>query len=319
MKYGETKADAAFNRFINPGDVGTDKHDPLDDSINKLYEDTKEVSVFPTTAPTSANGHKLTAKEYAEYQKDMGQRSHEMAEAFVKSDLYKNMSNDEKVKALSDIYAASKALTENKLYKKDINNSVAKAYQESGAKGVVQYYASKQALKQYGISDSSKAGAAIMDSKNPEKTAKDLDETTKLMKQAGILDKSEKQPPADVVDIYNESGMNGVRDYVTVEKNEKGGSYKGYQKMKQTIPTLTAKEYTDIYDRFSVPSKNGNYNDTFAKDTELIPYLTSRSWDNDEQLNIIAHALSPSVEGTWYIRNNQLYYNKPSVEKWQGK
>ena len=87
--------------------------------------------------------------------------------------------------------------------------------------------------------------------------------------------------------------------------------------MKQAIPSLTAKEYADIYNTYSVPTKNGNYNNTFSKDEELIPYLTSRAWDNDEQLNIVAHALSPSVEGTWHIVNGKLYYNKPSVEKWR--
>lgn len=319
MKYGDTKADAAFARFINPGDTGTDKHDPLDDEINRLYEATKDVAVFPTTAPTSANGKKLTAQEYSDYQKDMGERSHEMVESLVKSDLYKSMSNDEKVKALSDIYSASKALTENKLYDKEIkSNGLAKAYQENGSKGVIQYMESKNALDQYGFSDSSKAGEAVKESKNPEKTAKELSEVTKTLQSAGLIDRKDTQPPAEVVKIYQESGVRGVNDYVTVETNEKGGNYNGYQNLKQYIPHLTAKEYANIYNTFSVPTKTGNYDNSFAKDTELIPYLTSRTWDSDEQLNQVAHALSPSVQGTWHIGSNGLYYNKPSVETWNG-
>ena len=111
--------------------------------------------------------------------------------------------------------------------------------------------------------------------------------------------------------------MQGVEDYATVKSNKKGASYEKYSSLKSEIPTLTAKEYTDIYNNYSVPNKKGEYDNYFTKDTELIPYLTSRAWDNDEQLNIYAHALSPSVEGTWHIVNGKLYYNKPSVERWR--
>lgn len=397
MTYGDTKADAFFNRFINPGDTGVDKHDPLDEEINRLFNETQDAKVFPQVAPTSANGEKLTAEEYSQYQQNMGQRSHEMVEDLMKSDFYEKMTDEQKADMLAKLYNGSKALTENELYDKDYSDKVAKLYKEGGMDNVISYYSAQNALEQNGLgTGSDKVNAYVEGAKDPWKAAKDISKATDMMKSTGLLDKDAKQPTADLMDkyeelgykglkdygnavkearkagvmsdtsttmpesvqefydnygvdgvkdyasamdtlrkngllkedakslpkevreIYAQSGMKGVNDYVTIETNQKGASYSGYQKIQGQIPYLTATEYNNIYNKFSVPSENGNYNATFSKDAELIPYLTSRTWSNDNELNIYAHALAPSVEGTWHIKNNQLYYNKPSVEKWNG-
>lgn len=195
-------------------------------------------------------------------------------------------------------------------------------YEELGYKG----------LKDYGnaVKEARKAGVMGENSTTmPESVqefydnygvdgVKDYASAMDTLRKNGLLKEDSKSLPKEVREIYAQSGMKGVNDYVTIETNQKGASYSGYQKIQGQIPYLTATEYNNIYNQFSVPTESGNYNATFSKDAELIPFLTSRTWSNDNELNIYAHALAPSVEGTWHIKNNQLYYNKPSVEKWNG-
>lgn len=310
MTYGDTVGHAFLNRFILPSDTTTDKHDKVDDEITRLYNATKNVAVFPQTAPTSYNGEKLTAQQYSHYQMDMGQRSRKMVEALMKSDAYKDMSDDEKVKALSEIYTASKNLTEHDMYNRSLSGKVVEAYKSGKEKAVVKYYTGTHAMEKAGLEGGDKIREYVTDSKDPNKTARDLAKCEDILKKNHVI-KYTENISSKYLDIYDANGVQGVEDYCTIDKNKKGASYNGYQSMKQYIPSLTAAEFSRIYNTYSVKTDKGNYNSTFAKEDELIPYLKSRTWSSNSQLNNVAHVLSPSVEGTWSIEGNRLKYVSP--------
>lgn len=208
MKYADSKGEAFAQRFLIPGNYGTDSNDPVDVTINNLFNDTKDARVFPTTAPNSIGDRKLTAQESSDYQHDMGARSKEIAAAFIKSDLYKSMTNEERVNALNDIYGASKAITERDLFgkavaqgnnyekaieafDKDKTDGVidylsnkynkygidAKAYKEMVANGedLTRYEGYKQARESYGIDDSEAYREAYASGNTPEEKLANLD------------------------------------------------------------------------------------------------------------------------------------------------
>lgn len=167
-KYANSKGEAFLQRFIVPGEYGTESDDPIDNEINRLFEETADNRVFPLTAPTSVDGIKLNNREVSEYQEDMGQRSREIVEALMDSDYYDGLKESNKAETLNTVYSVSKAITERDLFDKEISdNSEYKkaiaAYDEGGAEGLLNYLEGKAITNSAGVSTTSKAGQIIQD------------------------------------------------------------------------------------------------------------------------------------------------------------
>lgn len=331
-KVGGNALGRLANNTINPTSITTDQSNALDKEIDRLYkrltddtngepimsvDDAKKLFTYTPNAESKFDGEPLSRDDWYKYQQERGKSRYDLMNAVVNSRYYKYLTDEEKATMLKEMDDISKNYTREKYGAEIKNKKMAKlvdAYKEGGAKAVLDI-----------------KGENIDTTRTPETRMKEYqeaqaeeqkfetasDDIMGTLQKAGVVDKYAESVPKEAREAYSEYGMQGVEDYATVKSNKKGASYEKYSSLKSEIPTLTAKEYADIYNNYSIPNKKGEYDNYFTKDTELIPYLTSRSWDNDEQLNIIAHALSPSVEGTWHIRNNQLYYNKPSVEKWE--
>ena len=154
MNYADSTGEAFAQRFLIPGNYGTDSNDPVDVTINNLFNDTKDARVFPTTAPNKVGDRKLSAQEISNYQRDMGSRSKQLVEAFIKSDLYKSLTNEERADVLNEIYGASKAITERDMFGKALSDSsnyakAVAAFDTDKESGVLNHLASK--YNQYGL------------------------------------------------------------------------------------------------------------------------------------------------------------------------
>ena len=107
-----------FNQFVNPGEFGNANPTPMDDEISRLFEATGQTSVFPQkanwTETFGGESHKLTNKEYSDYQRTMGQISYQGAFSLMDSQLYNALDDQQKASALESVYSVGryKALQE---------------------------------------------------------------------------------------------------------------------------------------------------------------------------------------------------------------
>lgn len=184
-----------FNQFLNPSYVSTDRSTAADSELQRLY-DLGYTGVFPqrfaqsdeiTTRDAEGNStgkRHLTAEEYEQFNRTMGSTRLELAEALIGSAQYKSMSNDEKAKAIENIYAVGKAkamLEVDPNYKPD--SWVREALEAKDPAKYIAFYSAAQKLQPWGDNESVAVWQRV---KYVSKAAgKDADEYVPLFFDAG--------------------------------------------------------------------------------------------------------------------------------------
>lgn len=144
-------ARAAYN-FFSPGYLADAKGTQAEKALKELYQATGDNSVLPSKPQkyyTADDGTKkfLSASDYSKLTSESGKISLDAIDKLTKSEAYKNMSNDEKIEAVADIYKYAKAIAANKTYGKELDGAT-KIVSESGiAPGL--YYAYKEMEDSY--------------------------------------------------------------------------------------------------------------------------------------------------------------------------
>lgn len=122
-------AQRAANNFLNPAYVSDIKTSGMEEELLRLYEATDAGSVFPTKAsksfPLNGETKYLTADEYVKYATQKGQVSYELVSNLVNTQTYKNMSDEDKAKAISEAYSFA-----NVVAKKSVSNYTIKGWEE---------------------------------------------------------------------------------------------------------------------------------------------------------------------------------------------
>lgn len=109
----------AFENFLSPGYISRQNSTEVDDELMRLY-DAGQTNVLPERIGMSekigvydSRGNQveqryLTADEYVQFQKVMGQTSLEMVKDLMNSPMYDSMSDASRAAAISDIYGYAK-------------------------------------------------------------------------------------------------------------------------------------------------------------------------------------------------------------------
>ena len=144
VNYADSTGEAFAQRFLVPGDYGTEKNDRINDEISRLYKSTNNNTVFPQTAPNKVGDTKLNNVQVSDYQRDMGKRNRTLVETFVKSDMYKKLDDESRAELIGQLYGASKLITERNLFKKAVSDNssykkLIEAYDNDGINGMVNY------------------------------------------------------------------------------------------------------------------------------------------------------------------------------------
>lgn len=139
-------ARAAYN-FFSPGYLADAKGTQAEKALKELYQATGDNSVLPSKPQKyykDADGVKkfLSASEYSKLTSEGGKISLDAIDKLTKSEAYKQMSNDERIEAVADIYKYAKAIAANKVYKKELDGTT-KIVSESGIEPGL-YYAYKE-------------------------------------------------------------------------------------------------------------------------------------------------------------------------------
>ena len=145
-----TKGEAAFAQYLNPGQLGNDTSLPIDKDIQALYDKTGNKGVFPMYAPRSLNlgndgNIKLTNEQHSEYQKTLGQLSYKFADKLVNNAEFKKLSDDEKASMLESAYKLANSLSKEQLFNHvtDNDKTLKDAYKTGGVNGAVEAMLSK--------------------------------------------------------------------------------------------------------------------------------------------------------------------------------
>lgn len=100
----------ALQQAVFPWSEKTLKSTKVDNSISDLYEKTGDNSVLPNTSinkdfTINSEKYRLNADEYANYKKEYGKTSYNLLNKLTNSSEYKNMTDEQKTKAISEIYS----------------------------------------------------------------------------------------------------------------------------------------------------------------------------------------------------------------------
>ena len=100
------------NNFVNPSTVKNINTSKVDEELDNLYNKTGESTILPATIDKkyTINGqtYRMTDDEYAKYKKDYGQTSYKLLDDLINSNDYNKLSDDQKQKAIENIYSYAK-------------------------------------------------------------------------------------------------------------------------------------------------------------------------------------------------------------------
>lgn len=247
MKYGDTKAEAAAAKFIIPGDYSADKSDDVDKEVNRLFDTTKDVSVFPPVLQkkdAKINDKTLNNKEMSDYQHDFGALNRELVENTVNTSDYKNLSEEDKVKTIKSLYDFSKARNANK-FGKDFSSSDAKmneVYEKEGSKGVINRIVGKMEAESLGL----EANDYTLDAYNKKGLPglKDYQKANTLYAnyKKALGNEAPKNLSKDAYQIFDEGGSDLLKTALMNDYN-KTASLSRFAQAKGEIPSLKYSKY----------------------------------------------------------------------------
>jgi len=145
----ESKESAAFAQLVNPGSTKFSNKTDIDDELLNLYDSIGDERVFPHGAAYSytigGETYKLDNKQQSEYQKIMGEASYDLAQSYIKSDAWKNATDEVKAKGLDELYSFGEALAKREILGAypDSMQKVLDIYDKKGIEGVKEYYANR--------------------------------------------------------------------------------------------------------------------------------------------------------------------------------
>lgn len=110
VKRETNKLYRALQQAVFPWTEKELKSTKVDNAISDLYERTGDNSVLPNTSinkdfTINSEKYRLSSEEYANYKKQYGKTSYNLLNKLTNSSEYKNMTDEQKTKAISEIYS----------------------------------------------------------------------------------------------------------------------------------------------------------------------------------------------------------------------
>lgn len=171
QNHSQTTAGQWFNNFINPANVTYGTEDPVRDEAMRLYESIGDNRAFEPTVTMSelkVDDHVPTAEEFTEYQRAAYGAMNEAAQELFDTEVYENMSDEQRVNALAQLYSSIKTVEKKNILDldKDGLTGPEKAYDQEGVDGLIQYLTVRDYLNQMGMSNNEKNRQLVIDTLN---------------------------------------------------------------------------------------------------------------------------------------------------------
>lgn len=156
----------ALQNIVSPGYLKKFTGGAVENELKDLYGRTQNTTVLPGKAGAfrvEGEDIELTGKEQTEYTKAAGQGAYKTLESLFSTDTYKNMSDEDKVRAISDVYEYAKSVAKAGTNKGYNMSSTDKLAQQAAADGapIGSYFALKalQAAQAAMLKDEGAEGA----------------------------------------------------------------------------------------------------------------------------------------------------------------
>lgn len=257
----ETRANyakAALLNFVSPGTLKKDNTSAVDRNLKKLMAKGADSSVLPSTSKIDSKytinkkDINVTPKELSSMKETYGKYAKSQLSKLFKSDAYKDMSVDEKQKAITDIYTDAKAQARRKMLSKRGYSSVDIAWQYDLNKSQREAMGSKKMFKQKMKLAGINADQYI---KYSGKGVSMSDMLALKTRKLDIGDYAEHNEGL-TVSQYAKAKEYGipVKKYAKIKSQMKSGSYVG--KAAALMKAGLVKDSTDMYKKFSVYKSN---------------------------------------------------------------
>lgn len=147
-----------FDTFINPFNVSVGTEDAVRDEAMRLFEATGNNIAFQpgvTIKDLKTEDHIPTAEEFTQYQQNAYGAMNQIASQVIASDYYQTLTDGDKEALLDSIYKAVKSVEKANILGTDKSNlsGAAKAYDEGGAEGMMDYFTAKETLDSMGATN----------------------------------------------------------------------------------------------------------------------------------------------------------------------
>ena len=157
----------ALQNFISPGYIAKRKDNAdVEGHLRDLFSATGDSSVLPGKAGAfkiDGNEVKLNGVEQTAYTKNAGQSSYKALQSLFQTDIYKGMNNEDKVRAVNDVYSYARDIAKSGTNKGYNMSSTSKLAQQAAADGapIGSYFALKalQAAQTAKLKDEGAEGA----------------------------------------------------------------------------------------------------------------------------------------------------------------
>jgi hypothetical protein len=171
QNHSQTTAGQWFNNFINPANVTYGTEDPVRDEAMRLYESIGDNRAFEPTVTMSelkVDDHVPTAEEFTEYQRAAYGAMNEAAQELFDTEAYEDMTDEEKVNVLAQLYSSIKTVEKKNILDLDKDNlsGPEKAYDQDGVDGLIEYLTVKNYLSQMGLQNNEKNRQVVLDALN---------------------------------------------------------------------------------------------------------------------------------------------------------
>ena len=251
---GRTEFQKWMDNFLNPATVTVTTPDAVRDEAMRLYESTGNTDAFQTGVSIKdlkTDDHVPTAEEFTQYQQATYTAMNTIAENFIQSEYYQTLNDGDKETALNEIYSAIKSVEKLNTLGGDKSNlnGAAKAYDEGGEEGLINYVIARNTLATLGMSN------------NPT----NREQIIETLSQGGT------EAVQEMVDHSTELSNAGINSYNLQVK---------YDHAAGVIPSLTPEQFMTTWDDI-----DSNSNDSITQD-EMIAYLNQNptSYDLDTAL-----------------------------------
>ena len=204
---GRSTASKFIENMILPGKITQERSTALYKEATRLYDKTGLNTAYLPTSKMSdirTDAYEPTTAEFTEYKRIRGLYSSDAGEALISSDYYGSLSDEDKAKALADIYAVMKQLAKEETvpdYTITSNTKECAIYKEQGIDGLIGYMQYKHLL-----SEDDDATTVNMISRLQE--TYDTDE-----ERGAALYFSKSQLSKSATKAYEDKGYDGLYDY----------------------------------------------------------------------------------------------------------
>lgn len=274
---GRSLGEKILENYLLPMNVGEYQPSELNQEAKRIYDSAGTAMAFVPKAKRADlrkwddNAQKeYTEEQFRAYKEDFGKLNSEAGHAIIESDFYQNLSDGTKAKALSDAYSAMKQIARYNATGVEIDDKIAKAYQnDGGMDGMLNYIAGKYAAKDADVTAGSAAGKAIqkMAEDGNVEEAYDMSDQVKLLPGLGL---ELPGPKATYTKAYEVYGGMSAEEFADIYNDIDLDHSQGLKKKEEVLPYMNKMHFS--YD------EGMKFWNAFGKETWKIPSLKDGVW-----------------------------------------